>query len=98
MNRASAARLTLPRLATSRNPSTCTSWIPLALPLRDSSMATAGSTNSIYTTPGGEGERGQQGRMGWDRARKALGGFAEQDSCGGDGHRPNGGHRDHEGP
>src|SRR5256884_1385462 len=42
MKRASAARLTLPRGATSRKPSTWRSWMPLGFPLRDSSMATAG--------------------------------------------------------
>src|SRR6266851_5111875 len=48
MKSASAARLTRPRRATSRKPSTWTSWMPLGFPLRDSSIATAGATNSIY--------------------------------------------------
>src|ERR1700730_2489549 len=62
MKRASAALLTLPRRATSRKPSTWTSWSELTLPLRDSSMATALATNSIYGAEDVVAESGESER------------------------------------
>src|SRR5436305_4443008 len=51
MNSASAARLTLPRRATSRKPSTWSSWNPPTRPLRLWSMATVLRTHLIYIPP-----------------------------------------------
>src|SRR5689334_5526342 len=82
MNRASAARLTLPRRATSRKPSTCISWMPFGL--AESSMA-MGLGYKFYLWARGV------------RPCPPLR-LAEQHPRGGDGERPDRAHGDHERP